>query len=100
MRAQDVTGEDTGDLSPFVESHIEQEAGADAQGNLPQFFPKRVSIDLSKGGIRVAYVFRAMIAHDGLQASRPGHDSFDASAETGKEVRLNEAGNHSNIGFD
>src|SRR5204863_2744536 len=51
-------------------------------------------------GVWIANVFCAVIAHHGLEPRYSRHDSLWPTAESGKEMRFNEAGDDSHVGFD
>jgi hypothetical protein len=47
----------------------------------------------------MADVLETVVAHDALQSAAAGDDAFDAAAETGEEMRLDEAGDNAHIGL-
>ena len=47
---------------------LSRKLGPDAQGDVAHFLPERIALRDAEGGVRIADVFRAVIAHHGLQS--------------------------------
>ena len=54
MSLEKIAREDPGQLALFVQGDVQEETGADAQGDVSQFFPERVAVRDAKGGARIA----------------------------------------------
>ena len=100
VRLDEVAGEDGGDFFGFVESDVEEKAGAGAKGDVAQLFPQGIAVGDAIGGFGVADVFFSVVAHNSLKAGDAGHNAFGSAAESGEEVRFDEAGDDSQVGFD
>ena len=100
VRLEDVAGEDIGDVALLVERDVEYEAWPGLEGDVAQFLPERVAVGDTEGRTRVAYVFRAVIAHHRLQPGAARHDAFHAATEPGEKMRLDEPGDDPQVGLD
>ncbi len=96
---EEIASEDAGDGALFVQGNVEEEALADAQGDVANFFPDGIAIGDAKGGTGIADVMDAVIAHDGFERGATGHDAFGAAAEAGEEVGFDKASDDANVGF-
>ena len=97
---EEIAREDPGQLALFVQGDVQEETGADAQGDVSEFFPERVAHRDAKGGARIADVPRAVVAHDRLKRGAARHDALGSATEAGKEVRFNETGDDTEVGLD
>ena len=97
---EQVTGEDSGDLPPLVQGHVQQEARAGAQGDVAHLFPDGIPLSDAERGIGIIEIAGAVIAHDRAQAGHAGHNALGAATEAREEVRLNEPRDDTDIGFD
>ncbi len=96
----EISCEDAGDVAAFVEGDVEEEGGTCTERDVAEFFPKGVAFADAEGGAGVADVPGPVIAHDGLDVGDAGHDPLRTAAEAGEEVRLDEAGDDAEVGFD
>ncbi len=99
MGFEEVACEDAGDLALFVETNVEEEAWADAQGEVANFFPDGVADGHAESGARVADIAGIVIAHDGFETGATGHNSFGAAAEPGEEMGFDKTGDDPDVGL-
>ena len=69
------------------------------QRNLARFFPDRIPLCDSPGGIRIGDHPGIMVAKDGLFACHAGHHRFAAARKAGKKMRLDKASENPDIGL-
>ena len=81
----------------FVEADVEEKGRPHAQGHVAQFLPQRIALRDAEGGVGIGDVLAAVIAHDAAQPAATRDDPFDAAAEAGEEMRLDEAGDDAHV---
>ena len=97
---EEVAGEHAGDVALVVEGDVEQEAGAHAQGDVPQLLPQGVALANAEGRPGIGEVRGAVVAHHGLHVGHARHDALGTAAEPGEEVRLDEPRHDADVGLD
>ena len=100
VRLNNVAGKHVRDVALFVERDVEEKSRPGLERDVAQLLPKWVALGDAKRRLRVADVFRAVIAHHCFQAGATRHDALHASAEPGKKMRLDKPGDDSEIGLD
>ncbi len=100
MGGEEVACEDAGDGALVIEGDVEEEAGAWALGDVVEFLPEWIAVSDTEGGVGVADIPGAVVAHDGMESAASGNDAFGAAAESGEEVGFDEAGDDADISLD
>ena len=97
VRLEQVAREDAGDLPLVVECDVQQKARAEAQRDVAHLLPDRIALGDAEDRVRVADIFRAVIAHHGFEMCHARHDALGPAAESGEEMRLDEPGDDPHV---
>src|SRR5688572_13559614 len=100
MRLDEIAGKNSGDSALFIERDIDEKALADSQCDVAHLLPNRVPLVDAESRIWIGDMMGAVIAHHSLEPRDTWHDAFRSTAETGEEMRLDEAGNNAHIRLD
>ena len=99
MTVGERAGEHRCQLASVVDGDVERQGGRCQGRRRPDEVVDRVSLRDEPGGPRVGDACRAVRIEDGLGGGQAGADTLGASAESGEEMRLDEAGEDADVGI-
>ena len=93
-------GKDGGHLTGPVDGDVEGEVRRGQRGGGPHEVVHRVARPRHEGGPGIGNAARVVCLQDGRGGGEPRADRLRPAAETGEEVRLDEAGHDAQVGLD
>ena len=100
MLSEDVAGERGSDLLLTIERHVDREMHAHHPRDLAHIVVDRVPLGHAPRGERVADVLCVVERHHRFEPGQSGRHHLGSAAETGEEVRLDEAGRDPHVGIE
>ena len=100
MLGEHVAGEGGGDLLIAIERHVDREMHRHHPRDLAHIVVDRVPFGDAPRGARVTDVPGIVERHDRFESGQSGRHHLGPAAETGEEVRLDEAGRDPHVGFE
>ncbi len=100
MLGEDIAGERGRDLLLAIERHVDREMHTHHPRDLAHVVVDRVPFGDAPRGERVADVLRVVQRHHRFETGESGRHHLGPAAETGEEVRLDEARRDPHVGIE